>query len=176
MKKLFTLTVLLASLAGTSRSQDIFTDLSANDPEQQQLEWCFHYSNLFGYNISYVANPRLYEMVSEWLGTPYRYSGESKDGIDCSGFVCNLYQHAYNKVLEGSAKDIFDEIKPIRTSELREGDLVFFKIKKNRVSHVGIYLGDNKFAHASTQRGVVISDLEDPYYQKYFYKAGRIKS
>lgn len=83
---------------------------------------------------------------------------------------------SYRILLTGSAKDIYRKIKPIKKTELREGDLVFFKIKKGKISHVGIYLGQNKFAHASTKSGVTISDLSEPYYSKYFYQAGRIKS
>lgn len=147
----------------------------ALDKEQEQLELCFKYSNELGYNIESVYNPNLYEYVNEWLGTPYRYSGESKNGIDCSGLVCELYKSAYQKILTGSAKDIYTKTNPVKKDDLKEGDLVFFKIKKGRISHVGIYLGSNKFAHASTQRGVIISDLDDPYYKKYYYKGGRLK-
>lgn len=87
-----------------------------------------------------------------------------------------MMQDSYHILLTGSARDIYKKVDPIKKGELREGDLVFFKIKKGRISHVGIYLGQNKFAHASTQLGVTISDLTEPYYQKYFYQAGRIKS
>ena len=146
------------------------------DPEQQQLEWCFIYSNSLGYNIDYINNPRLYEKVKQWLGTPYRYSGETMNGIDCSGFVCQVYKDVYDKILAGSSRDIHKNTVKIREDELREGDLVFFKIRKSRVSHVGIYLGQNKFAHASVQRGVIISDLSEDYYRKYFYSTGRLKT
>ena len=152
------------------------TDSIAQDPEQQQLEWCFTYSNLLGFDIDYIANPNLYRVVADWLGTPYKYSGESKNGIDCSGFVCKLYSSVYDHVLLGSAKDIYKLVNPIKKEQLREGDLVFFKIKRGRISHIGIYLTNNKFAHASTQRGVIISDLNEEYYKKYFYKAGRLKN
>jgi lipoprotein Spr len=154
-------------------------DLSENstiDREQQQLQWCFLYSNLLGYNITYISNPRLYQSVSDWMGTPYKYSGDNKDGIDCSGLVCEVYKKCYNVNIDGSAKDIFNNSEQLKRSDLREGDLVFFKIRNNKISHIGIYLGQNKFVHSSTQKGVVVSDLDDPYYVKYFFKAGRIKS
>jgi lipoprotein Spr len=66
-------------------------------------------------------------------------------------------------------------VKPIKKSALKEGDLVFFKIKQKRISHVGVYVGNNKFAHASVQNGVIISDLDEPYYKMYFYKGGRVE-
>jgi lipoprotein Spr len=149
-------------------------DTNSIDVEQQQLEWCFLYSNLLGYNISYVSNPRLYQGISQWLGTPYKYSGHSKNGVDCSGLVCKLYHDCYDKNMSGSAKDLYTEVKPVKRTDLQEGDLLFFKIRKNRISHIGIYLGENRFVHSSSQNGVIISSLNDPYYEKYFYKAGRV--
>ena len=65
-------------------------------------------------------------------------------------------------------------VDPLPKDELKEGDLVFFKIKSRSITHIGIYLGDNRFAHASSSRGVVISNLNEPYYSRYFYKGGRI--
>lgn len=146
----------------------------AIDYEQEQLGLCFKYSNELGFNIESITNPYLYDYVNEWLGTPYRYSGENKNGIDCSGLVCELYKSAYQKILTGSAKEIYEKSDPVKKENLKEGDLVFFKIKKGRISHVGIYLGSNKFAHASTSRGVIISDLDEPYYKRYYYKGGRL--
>ncbi|MDO7743749.1 MAG: NlpC/P60 family protein, partial [Pedobacter sp.] len=65
-------------------------------------------------------------------------------------------------------------VDPLPKDELKEGDLVFFKIKSTRITHIGIYLGDDRFAHASSSRGVVISNLNEPYYSRFFYKGGRI--
>jgi lipoprotein Spr len=65
---------------------------------------------------------------------------------------------------------------PVSREELKEGDLVFFKIKSRSITHVGIYLGNNRFAHASSSRGVVLSNLDEPYYKRYFYKGGRLNT
>jgi lipoprotein Spr len=177
MKKRFvsfyTVVLLLISAMPAAVHADL-PETTVVDREQQQLEWCFIYSNLLGYNISYISNPRLYSSISDWLNVPYKYSGKSKSGIDCSGFVCEMYKDCYNIQLAGSSRDMFKSVDPLRRSDLREGDLVFFKINKSRISHVGIYLGQNKFAHASTKKGVIISDLDDPYYQASFYKGGRV--
>ncbi len=145
-----------------------------DDPEQQQLEWCFKYSNLLGYDVAYIANPRLYDNLCEWLGTPYKYSGQGKNGIDCSGLVCRLMQAAYNIELQGSSRELYKKVESIKKNDLREGDLIFFKIRKGRISHVGVYLGKNKFVHASSSSGVIISDLDEAYYKKYYYSAGRL--
>jgi len=87
-----------------------------------------------------------------------------------------LYKTSFDITLAQSAADIYKEVKPVKKSALKEGDLVFFKINKKKISHVGVYIGNNKFVHASVQSGVVISDLDEPYYKKYFYKAGRVKN
>ena len=113
--------------------------------------------------------------MNDWLGTTYCYAGNTKNGVDCSGFVSAIYKTVFHIDLEGSSKDIFKDAKTIKRSQLREGDLVFFRIRKKKVSHVGIYLGQNKFAHASVHDGVIISDLDEDYYKKYFYKGGRMK-
>jgi lipoprotein Spr len=65
-------------------------------------------------------------------------------------------------------------VDPLSKDDLKEGDLVFFKIKSSRITHIGIYLGDRRFAHASSSRGVVISNLDEPYYARHFYRGGRI--
>ena len=121
-----------------------------------------------------ACSPYLYYQVYDWAGTRYKYAGRTKKGIDCSGFVSTMYKNTYCINLLGGSKDIWPAVKPIEKSELVEGDLLFFKIKKGQISHIGVYLGNNKFAHASVHSGVIISDLNEDYYKKYFFKGGRI--
>lgn len=120
-------------------------------------------------------NYALYKTIVNWLGTNYQFAGETDKGIDCSGFATLLYKEAYGIGLSGGSYDIIKQVDTTFKSkdELQVGDLVFFRIYKKRVSHVGVYIGNNKFAHSSTRAGVIISDLNEPYYQKYYYKAGR---
>jgi lipoprotein Spr len=121
-----------------------------------------------------ACSPYLYYQVFDWLGTRYKYSGNSKKGIDCSGFVSEVYKNTYCIDLNGSSGSIYTQVKPVDKCELQEGDILFFKIRKNQISHVGVYLGNNKFAHASVHSGVIVSDLDEQYYKKYFYKGGRL--
>lgn len=121
-----------------------------------------------------LTNEDLYHFIDEWIGTRYRYGGKSKSGIDCSGFSSTLYEAVYQKSFSGSSRSIYTLVAPLEKNELTEGDLVFFKIRKNQISHVGVYLHNDYFVHASTEAGVIISSLNEPYYKKYFYKGGRL--
>ena len=117
----------------------------------------------------------LYKTVYEWMGARYKYSGKKgKGGIDCSGFAKIVYKQVYQKELQGGSASIYPKTFSLNKSELQVGDLVFFKIKKNRISHVGVYLGNNKFAHSAVKGGVRIDSLDAPYYKKTFYKGGRL--
>jgi lipoprotein Spr len=135
-----------------------------------------YYSQIFGFPISSIKNKALFETISNWLGTPYSYSGKTSNGIDCSGFVSMLYKKAYDILLTGNAAELYSKADLIKSNALQEGDLVFFRIRKRKISHVGIYIGENKFAHATVHNGVIISDLGEPYYRKYFVKGGKIKN
>ena len=121
-----------------------------------------------------ACSPYLFYQVYDWLGTRYKYAGKTKKGIDCSGFVREMYSSTYCVSLSGGSRDIWPTVMPVEKEALQEGDILFFKIKKGQISHVGIYLGNNKFAHASVKQGVIVSDLEEDYYKKYFYKGGRV--
>lgn len=143
---------------------------------------------LTGYRIAWLeqelgiplppqANLMLYDTLTNWLGTPYRFSGNCTKGIDCSGFVNVLYDRVYGICLGArSSAEIFEKVNGVAKEGLREGDLVFFRIHRRRISHVGLYLYGNKFVHASTSRGVIISDLDEPYYRKYYAGAGRMQN
>jgi lipoprotein Spr len=120
-------------------------------------------------------NRDLYLEIYRWYKTCYHYGGNTGKGIDCSHFVNMLYEKIYGKTLNSSSSSIYPQCKPLKggITKAKEGDLLFFKIKKKRISHVGLYLQNGLFVHASTQSGVIISSLTEPYYKKHFYKAGR---
>ena len=122
-------------------------------------------------------NPLLYRTIGEWMGTPYKYGGHSKQGTDCSGFVMEVYKTVYHKDLERNSAKMFQKnCKEISKGSLREGDLVFFKTgKSSRISHVGLYLESGRFVHASSSRGVIVSNLAERYYEKHDYASGRVK-
>lgn len=122
-----------------------------------------------------INNLLLFDFIDEWINVPYQLGGNSKAGIDCSRLSILLMNEVYHKSIAGSSADIARQTEPIAKSRLKEGDLVFFKINSDEVSHMGVYLGNGRFIHSTTQRGVVISDLQDNYYSKYFVESGRVR-
>ena len=131
--------------------------------------------NALGIERTAGDNEQLYDAIEAWMGTPYKYGGTTKEGVDCSAFVGHIYREVYQKRLHRVSNDIQQDVTLITKSELREGDILFFTNSKGRVSHVGIYLKDGLFVHSSTSQGVIISRLDDSYWSKHFYKGGRIK-
>lgn len=115
-----------------------------------------------------------YQLIKEWLGVRHRIGGNTKNGIDCSGFVGVLYQEFYNISLPHSSSAMAAKLHLLKNKELLEmGDLVFFCIRGKRVSHVGYYLKDDEFVHASTSQGVIISSMNESYWKKYFCGFGK---
>jgi lipoprotein Spr len=133
------------------------------------------YDLLLGNKSSGITNLELFRFIDDWLQVPYKYAGKSKTGVDCSGLAALLIKQVYEKTISGSSASIYNQTDPVTKANLKEGDLIFFKINSSNISHMGIYLVNNKFLHASTHGGVVVSDLTDTYYARHFYKAGRVK-
>ncbi|HWB62666.1 MAG TPA: NlpC/P60 family protein [Chitinophagales bacterium] len=127
-------------------------------------------------DLRVADKPELYFEIYRWYRTCYHYGGNSQNGIDCSHFVNMLYEKIYGVTLGPSVWAILPQCHILKKGlkEAQEGDLVFFKIRKGQVSHVGIYLQNGKFAHATVHAGVIISDMEEPYYKHRFYKVGRL--
>ncbi|GAB4300583.1 MAG: hypothetical protein Kow0068_23810 [Marinilabiliales bacterium] len=132
------------------------------------------YSKILGIELDGTENKKLIKEISEWLGTKYQWAGETKQkGTDCSGMTKQIYKTVYNKDIGRIAGDQYNACKPVSIDKLKEGDLVFFKINSKNISHVGIYIKDGYFVHASTAKGVIISNLSETYYKKYFFSGGR---
>jgi cell wall-associated NlpC family hydrolase len=110
--------------------------------------------------------------ASQMVGVPYLYGGQTPDGFDCSGLVHYAY-HLAGQTVPRTSRGQLDATRPIGLEEAQPGDLLFFR-KRRAVSHVGVYLGDDRFVHApSTGQQVTIETLTDPYYQSHFVRAGR---
>ena len=109
----------------------------------------------------------------EWMGVPYRYAGNTRRGVDCSGLV-NAVFGKFGVTLPRRARDLFRKGRSVNRQSLSPGDLVFFSNTAGKgITHVGIYLGHDSFIHSSSSRGVIIFSLEDRYYRKH-YAGGRM--
>lgn len=133
----------------------------------------FKYAIQLNVPVETIQNTTLYDFIDEWWRTPYRMGGTTKKGVDCSAFVQTLMIGVFAMQLPRTAREQKSFSSRIPIAELKEGDLVFFNTRRG-VSHVGVYLHNNKFVHASTSGGVMISDLYDSYWGKKFIGAGRI--
>ena len=120
-------------------------------------------------------NALLIREVASWLGTPYRYGGSTRAGADCSGFIWSVYCDVYQENIPRTTEEMAARSQRVRQRNLREGDLVFFRIKGRKISHAGLYLGNRHFVHASTSRGVVVNSLEEDYYRRRFARGGRFR-
>lgn len=132
-------------------------------------------ANALGLDYNAQDNQKLYEAINSWLGVPYKYGGTDRNGVDCSAFVGIIYKQVYGVTLQRTSNDMLRDVNLISKSKLKEGDIVFFTNSNGKVSHVGIYLKDGLFAHASTSNGVSVSRVDDSYWSKHFYKGGRVK-
>ena len=120
----------------------------------------------------------LIDSAFSYIGTPYKWAGTSRSGMDCSGFVSTAFS-AINVPLSRSSTEMSTQGKDIPLSQAEVGDLLFFKTtrKRNRISHVGIVVGvgdEVKFIHASVSQGITVSSLSENYWQKAYAKTSRV--
>ncbi|MGB4773624.1 MAG: NlpC/P60 family protein [Daejeonella sp.] len=133
------------------------------------------YSLMLQVSKNDIKNKKLYEFIDDWIGVPHKMGGMDKKGVDCSGFTTLLQKEIYTRSVSRTAKQMEEQVDQKSETDLKEGDLVFFDLSGQKFSHVGIYLQNNKFVHASTSKGVIISNLKDPWYYKYLSRAGSVK-
>lgn len=170
----FLLALFSVSLYSSCASKKILTDVSRAAPARSG-SLTERYAALLNVKEKELGNEKLYRFIDGWMGVPHRSGGMDKKGVDCSGFATILEKEIYNKSLPRTARSMAGEVKRKYENQLKEGDLVFFDFDGQKFSHVGVYLHNNKFVHASTSKGVIISDLKDPWYYKYFSRAGSVK-
>ncbi|TKB97092.1 glycoside hydrolase [Pedobacter cryophilus] len=133
------------------------------------------YSELMDVSKKAIRNGKLYGFIDDWQGTKYQYGGLSKRGVDCSGLVYLAFKDVYEKEIPRITSQQVEAIKRKYEGQLKEGDLVFFDYEGKKFSHVGIYLQNGFYFHASTSKGVMVAKLKDPYTYKYFSRGGTVK-
>jgi lipoprotein Spr len=130
------------------------------------------FSILLNTEVEQVQNLALFSLIDEWYGTRYELGGSTKEGIDCSAFVQMIYSQLFQILMPRTAREQYSACRKISRTEVKQGDLLFFNTRGG-VSHVGIYLQNNKFVHAASSGGVMISDVYEDYWVKHFVGAGR---
>lgn len=114
--------------------------------------------------------------AESWQGTPYAWGGNTREGVDCSGFVTQVYLRALGIALPRTSRTQQEYCSGINKKDMVPGDLLFFTTsdKHSNVSHVGIYVGADRMIHSSSSRGVIVTDINSDYWLKHFHSAGRI--
>lgn len=133
----------------------------------------FKYAQLLDVEVESLSNLTLFKEIEKWIGTRYRYGGATEKGIDCSAYTGTIVHHVFGLVLPRTARDQYANCIKLEKEELQQGDLVFFNTRGG-ISHVGLYLGNGYFTHASTSIGVTISNLSETYWSKKFVRGGRL--
>ena len=124
--------------------------------------------------IKPLDQSKMMREISRYMGVPYLYGGTTAQGLDCSGYTMLVYKNAIGKLLPRSAAEQAKIGRSVQFADLKFGDLIFFNTTGEQYSHVGIYLGDDLFAHASVTLGVTISSLQSSYYEKRYVGARRV--
>ena len=167
-------TIALLAMVFLLSSCSIFTKTSKQEEYTWDIEWEDEKSTrIISRDAIHGVSDKLTNYYESWLGVPHRMGGMTKQGVDCSGFVYNVYADVYGIKLPRTASQMSQAVKKINRNEMKEGDLIFFARGTSKPHHVGIYLKDNNFVHTSTSRGVTISNLEDKYWANLFSFCGR---
>lgn len=148
-------------------------------PPQESIidrkEFIANYKNYINPDVPLGFREEVLLQVIKYLETPYKYGGNTENGIDCSGFTLQVYEKSTGIKLPRSAREQFAIGEKVERDDLAFGDLVFFNTRRrSNPGHVGIYIGDDQFIHSSTSLGVTISSLEEPYYKKRYVGARRV--
>ncbi|HFK3154255.1 C40 family peptidase [Citrobacter sedlakii] len=168
---------LLALLISTSSSSFAFVKIQAKDWGFNTFSTLSYADNSVNRSSAQRNNKQLKQRImrefAQWQGTHYRWGGDSRRGIDCSAFTRRIIASTIHKHLPRTAREQSHIGRRIHQNELNVGDLVFFETKPN-VHHVGVYIGNDAFIHASSSEGVTLSHLSSRYWQSRYVTARRV--
>jgi cell wall-associated NlpC family hydrolase len=148
---------------------------AVNSGDIERADWLqLKYAIVLDATVEKLTNVNLLKIIDEWYGTSYCMGGNTKDCIDCSAFTHIILQDVYKVNIPRTAQEQYKSSQRINLEDLEEGDLVFFNTSGgNDMSHVGVYMLNNKFVHAATSGGVMVNDLNDSYWKSRYRAAGR---
>ncbi|TSA30445.1 MAG: NlpC/P60 family protein [Ignavibacteriales bacterium] len=154
-----------------------FDEIPVEENPVDKTNFVSHFEKLKTFNVALTPREKVLFEVIKYLETPYKYGGNTQKGMDCSAFTLQVYQNSLAIEIPRSASEQYSAGEKVSMDELKFGDLVFFNTtKRSFPGHVGIYLGENQFVHASRSIGVTVSSLEDAYYKKRFVGARRVET
>lgn len=165
-------TVSESSPATKTYGPSVNTNKNFDDANASQVQ--LKYASLLNVPIEELSNTKLLFNIEYWWGTKYCLGGSTEDCTDCSAFTQNLMRDVYAINIPRTAQEQYKSSEHIKTKKLQQGDLVFFESSRHTVTHVGMYVANNKFVHASVSSGVTISDLDDAYWKKRYKGAARV--
>ena len=153
------------------QSQQVDPVLSALTPPSSLQ---FKYAQILSQDVEQLPDSLLLQQIDPWLGVRYRSGGNSVAGIDCSAFTATILSSYRGIQLPRTSREQYRFCEQVNKSDLQVGDLLFFRTRGRSISHVGIYLGNDKFVHASSSNGVMVSDRKESYFSARYVGAGRI--
>lgn len=161
------------STATTKKSNSTNRNVSNNIERASILQ--LKYAVIMDVPVEDLTNIPLLELIDKWWGTKYCMGGSTENCIDCSAFTQVILREIYAQTLPRTSQEQYNIAKRVEYEDLQEGDLVFFSAGGKAITHVGVYLQNNKFVHASTSGGVTITDLSDKYWNPKFRGGGRVR-
>ncbi len=163
--------------ADSSAADEEFDEPPPTESPVDKSKFAFNIEKLKEFNVALTPREKILLEVIKFLDTPYKYGGSTQNGIDCSAFTLQVFQSSLSIDLPRSAREQYVVGEKISKEELQFGDLVFFNTRRaSNPGHVGIYLGENQFVHASRSLGVTVSSIDDTYYKKRYVGARRVES
>ncbi|MEP6684988.1 MAG: NlpC/P60 family protein [Parafilimonas sp.] len=157
-----------------STSKKNFERYPASSIDIEKTNWLqIKYAIITDMPVEDLNDLSLLQQIDHWWGTRYCMGGDDESCIDCSAFTQTILRTVYLVDVPRTANEQYNFSTHINDTDLQEGDLVFFK-SGHSITHVGLYVGNYKFVHASTSGGVTISDLNDNYWSKKYAGAGRV--
>lgn len=173
IRSTLSLVLMLAALAGHSQTKFVRNDSGAIYTRPDDI--ANKYAKLLDVPPDSITNMRLYAMIEQYSDTPYKFGGSDLSGIDCSGFSFVIEQLVYGITIPRTTAEQAKRIDVKSISQLKEGDLVFLKLGGRAIDHVGVYLQNGFFVHATSNLGIVLDNINDPNTQQHFMACGSVK-